>query len=282
MSSFDQPNAPTIFYSLDNSDPSLATASAFQTPITITYDTTNKAIAKDLAGNISSISAISYRIAPTITEISQTNTPTTISTNWNTSYSSTGRIVYDTVSHTVLSSGDNYGYSYSTLENNATTTNHSVNIANLTPSTYYYRVISKGSIEQVSEEQTVTLVDASTAILSPSILTTNISSSQPTNTSSTCNDQKPGSSPVITAAIPGLNQITLFWEEATNPVTYYLLSYGQQSGSPIYGNPNIGDSNSRSYMVNNLSGETTYYFQIKAVNGCQPGDFSNEIAAIPF
>jgi hypothetical protein len=35
-------------------------------------------------------------------------------------------------------------------------------------------------------------------------------------------------------------------------------------------------------VVQNLSGGKTYYFRVRAGNGCQPGDFSNELSATPF
>lgn len=97
----------------------------------------------------------------------------------------------------------------------------------------------------------------------------------------TCNDTKPGGAPTLLSAVAGANTVALTWSKAANPLTYYLATYGLSSGSQQYGNPNIGGSDSTSYTVSNLSGGTTYYFKVRAGNGCAPGDFSNEVSATP-
>lgn len=94
----------------------------------------------------------------------------------------------------------------------------------------------------------------------------------------TCNDSAPGSTPQLSSAnANGASQITLTWTDATDPVSYYLIGYGTSSGQYIYGNPNVGGQGTTSYTVNNLASGTTYYFAIKAVNGCTPGSYSNEV-----
>lgn len=96
-----------------------------------------------------------------------------------------------------------------------------------------------------------------------------------------CDDAKPGSAPVLTSVSVGTNSVTLFWNAASDPVTYYLATYGTSSGAQTWGNPNVGGSSARSYTVSGLSGGTTYYFKVRAGNGCKPGDFSNELSATP-
>jgi len=100
-------------------------------------------------------------------------------------------------------------------------------------------------------------------------------------TSSVCNDTAPSSAPTLVSAVAGTNSVTLTWTPAGNPKTYYLVAYGTSSGNYIYGNPNVGGSNTTSYTVNNLSGGTTYYFVVRAGNGCMPGPFSNQLSATP-
>lgn len=100
-----------------------------------------------------------------------------------------------------------------------------------------------------------------------------------TFTTGGCYDSAPGSTPQFTSAIAnGSNQIILTWTDAANPVTRYLISYGLASGQYIYGNPNVGSQGTTSYTVGSLSAGKKYYFVIQAVNGCTPGNFSNEIS----
>ncbi len=59
------------------------------------------------------------------------------------------------------------------------------------------------------------------------------------------------------------------------------MAYGLESGKVQFGNPNVGDKNTLSYTVRNLSGGVTYYFKVRAGNNCMSGDFSNELPATP-
>jgi len=98
--------------------------------------------------------------------------------------------------------------------------------------------------------------------------------------SPTCNDTAPGSAPkLISAAAISTSQITLKWEEAADPVTYYLVSYGTSPGNYIYGNPNVGGDGTTSYTVGSLAAGKKYYFAVRAGNGCTPGAFSSELSA---
>jgi hypothetical protein len=96
----------------------------------------------------------------------------------------------------------------------------------------------------------------------------------------TCSDTAPSSAPTLTSAIPGVNFVTLTWTSAGDPVSYYLIAYGT-SPARSYGNPNVGGKGTTSYTVSGLSGGITYYFVVRAGNGCAPGPFSNELSATP-
>lgn len=96
-----------------------------------------------------------------------------------------------------------------------------------------------------------------------------------------CQDTPPAGAPYLLSVTPGLNSATLTWNEAFDPVSYYLVAYGTSHGVYQYGNPGIGGKGKTSYTVTNLSGDTTYYFVVRAGNGCAPGPFSNELSVSP-
>jgi hypothetical protein len=96
-----------------------------------------------------------------------------------------------------------------------------------------------------------------------------------------CWDPPPGGSVELTTASPsGEHNITLTWTDAVDPVSYYLLSYGLAPGQYIYGNPDLGGQGTTSYTVGGLTTGKTYYFVVRAGNGCTPGTFSNELSAV--
>jgi len=96
-----------------------------------------------------------------------------------------------------------------------------------------------------------------------------------------CSDALPGGAPTLTSAVGGVNSATLTWTPATDPVSYYLIAYGTSSGNYQFGNPNIGGKGTTLYTISGLSGGVTYYFVVRAGNGCAPGTFSNELTATP-
>ena len=103
-------------------------------------ETCSMVTVKDPVGNISGESA-------------QIVTSTSVVIAWTTSTLKSSRVIYDTVSHLTLGSPPNYSYAFSTIENSAPTLNHSVTITGLTPNTtYYFRGVSRGSPEFVSNE----------------------------------------------------------------------------------------------------------------------------------
>ncbi len=283
-SSDDLSGVASIFYTTDGSEPSDTNGTLYGDAIPIGVDTTLKAIAYDNAGNASNVLTAQYGIAPVISsEVATTVTTTSTTITWTTDDLATSRVVYDTLPHAELGAAPNYGYASSTVESDTSpkVTSHSVVISGLTSgTTYYFRTVSHGSPESVGGEK-------SFATTSPSSSggdggTGGSSSSTGTTASApVCNDTKPGSAPNLTSAVSGVNSVTLLWSQAASPVTYYLVTYGTVSGAQTYGNPNVGGAGTSSYTVNNLSGGTTYYFRVRAGNGCMPGDYSNELSASP-
>jgi len=95
-----------------------------------------------------------------------------------------------------------------------------------------------------------------------------------------CSYPAPGGTPQFISETPdGPNKIILTWTDAGDPVSSYLIAYGVTPGQYIYGNPNVGGQGTTSYTVGSLSPGKKYYFAVKAVNGCYPGSFSNEVSA---
>lgn len=116
--------------------------------------------ATDYAGNIEYTAwggPLAYVPVVQISEQSEENLTTTSTTiEWLTDKPATSRVIYDTVPHSILGEAPNYGYGFSTVEQDLDPKiiNHSVTITGLTPgTTYYYRTVSAASPEAVGPEQ---------------------------------------------------------------------------------------------------------------------------------
>lgn len=109
------------------------------------------------------------------------------------------------------------------------------------------------------------------------------SSNDSTTSAPSCNDQAPGTkTPLLYGAIAqGSGSLLLYFTEADNPVTKYVLEYGTKSGEYQYGVQDMGvnERNQMTYQVNALSPNTTYYFKVRGQNGCATGNWSNEISS---
>jgi LysM repeat protein len=62
-------------------------------------------------------------------------------------------------------------------------------------------------------------------------------------------------------------------------VDHFALEYGINSNNYQYAADNIGGNGTNIYTVNYLNPNTTYYFRVRAGNGCATGSWSNEISA---
>ncbi len=95
-----------------------------------------------------------------------------------------------------------------------------------------------------------------------------------------CSQVAPLSAPVLSLSNVLPDRATLNFTKPTDSFTYFLLAYGTKSGEYIYGNPNVGDPETSEYTVIGLSSNSKYYFAMRAVNGCAPGPFSNEVSLL--
>lgn len=102
-----------------------------------------------------------------------------------------------------------------------------------------------------------------------------------TNKAPECDKAAPGAkAPVLYSAISeNPNSIRLYFTDAESPIDRYVLEFGMKSGEYLYGSTNIGGWGSRTYLVESLFPDTTYYFRVRAGNGCATGNWSNEISA---
>jgi len=83
----------------------------------------------------------------------------TVTITWQTNNFATSRVIYDTISHSTLGNPPNYGYAFSTPEQDKEpkVTFHSIKIDDLTSeTTYFYRTVSQSSPEKVSREHSFT------------------------------------------------------------------------------------------------------------------------------
>jgi len=99
-----------------------------------------------------------------------------------------------------------------------------------------------------------------------------------------CTDEIPGQ-PVLYQPFHALlakatekGTVRLNWHKAAR-ANNYTIAYGLSSRNYIYGAVNVG--NTDNFTVKFLSPGRTYYFAVRAVNGCMPGSFSNEWTARP-
>jgi len=89
-----------------------------------------------------------------------------------------------------------------------------------------------------------------------------------------CTATAPLNAPSLTLVNTEINTVILSWA-AVAPVTHYSIQYGTAPGIYIFGADNVG--NVTNYTVSGLSAGTVYYFQVRGVNNCAPGPWSNEV-----
>lgn len=99
----------------------------------------------------------------------------------------------------------------------------------------------------------------------------------------TCNNEKPGqpvlyepNHPLLPRAT-GAGEVRLNWLKAAR-ANKYTVGFGTSPGNYIYGANDIADTDN--FTVRFLTPGTRYYFAVKGVNECKPGDWSREWSAV--
>lgn len=95
-----------------------------------------------------------------------------------------------------------------------------------------------------------------------------------------CSAQVPGKAPWLYAAVTkSSSSIEIYFTDSGDPYDHYALEYGPAESNYQWGATNIGGKGTRTYTISDLSPNTTYYFRVRAGNGCATGAWSNELSA---
>ena len=89
-----------------------------------------------------------------------------------------------------------------------------------------------------------------------------------------CNSTAPKAPWPTSVKIVGSGAVEVTWGKVDN-ASSWTVAYGVKSGKYIYGLHNFGNGESRSVKIGSLP-RGTYYFVVRANNGCAPGPFSAE------
>lgn len=105
------------------------------------------------------------------------------------------------------------------------------------------------------------------------------SSSSGTSGTPSCNNQKPTSTPDLFQINASSESVTLYFAPSNGNRDRYVVEYGTEDNKAAYAFEFLNDSTGVVAVdVNALQQYTTYYFKVRAGNGCMPGDWSNELS----
>jgi len=93
------------------------------------------------------------------------------------------------------------------------------------------------------------------------------------NQPSSCTASKPGTPTITSVTRTSGSTVQLTWSAVADATTY-AISYGTQSGNYQYGVPSTG--NTTTYSIGGLDPNATYYFVVRAIRDCMPGDSSGQ------
>lgn len=148
----------TALAAVTESDYTVASWTTYQGIVTanvVTTENTQAEVDTATANITAAQSALVLDLIPPVISTQTTTNPaeTSLIATWTTDHVATSRVVYDTIPHVVLGIAPNYGYANSTVEDTTVVTSHSVTVSGLSSgTTYFFRTISRGSPEAVSDE----------------------------------------------------------------------------------------------------------------------------------
>lgn len=136
--------------------------------------------------------------------------------------------------------------------------------------TVYYDYINKVRRRYMKiNSKLILAVGVFSLILTPKVLGYGTSSDSPD-----CEKTTPTAPWLYKAASGSTGSVDLTWHDVNNAEAW-TVAYGTQPGKYVYGMADFGNSSSRSITISYLP-SGTYYFVVRANNGCAIGPFSNE------
>lgn len=110
--------------------------------------------------------------------------------------------------------------------------------------------------------------------------TSSSDSSNSTPVHPSCTNAKPSSTPdLFQINSVGTSKATLYFTPSSGNTDRYMISYSTHQGGDEYGFEFLSNSNGVvSVDIGYLDQNTTYYFKVRAGNGCMPGDWSNQLS----
>lgn len=160
----------------------------------------------------------------------------------------------------------------------------------LTPTPTFTPTPTPTATPTPTETPTPTVTPSATPTATPTVTPAPTSaseeSSSPTSVSvgtsspPVCANQSPGSAPwLFGASAQGPDSILLQFAQSIGPLTHYAVEFGTGPDTFQYSAENIGGQGTTSFLVQNLASSTTYYFRVRAGNGCATGAWSNQLSA---
>lgn len=103
-----------------------------------------------------------------------------------------------------------------------------------------------------------------------------------TTAPTTCDLVIPTDAPNLYQILKSSTSATLYFVEPLSQFDGYTISYGLTSSADVYNTTFSGSRTgaATSHVVNALTSGTTYYFKVRANNGCATGPYSSALSSL--